>query len=129
MSGQWHCVNWGECGPVETTDDPSKLYFLIGSSLSPTYQDVQREVLADFGREATEHQIETECIARGLLLGWKHYEDDAGQPVPYSAEESVRIMSDPRNAVLRAYVKAQGTSTKRLRDAHLAKLQGNSPPA
>lgn len=128
LAGQWHCVNWGECGPAEPTD-PTKLYFLIGSSLSPGYSDVQREVVMDFGKEASEHQIETECIARGLLLGWKNYEDDAGQPVPYSADEAVRILSDPRNAVLRAYVKAQGTSTKRLRDAHLARLQGNSLPA
>lgn len=129
LAGQWHCVNWGERGPAETQDDPSKLYFLIGSTLAPGYADTRSGVLMDFGREATEHQIETACMARGILLGWKNYEDDAGQPVAYSVEEAARILDDPRNAVIREYVRGVGISTQRLRDAHLARLQGNSLPA
>lgn len=125
LAGQWHVLNWGEWGPADTQDDPEKLYGLIGSTLSEHYQTVQRDVLSEFGKEATEYQIETECIARGLLLGWKNYLDDAGADVPYSVAESVRIMSDPRNAGLRAYIRTTGNNPKRLRDAHLDRIRKN----
>lgn len=48
--------------------------------------------------ELTPAQLDScHAIARGrhILMGWSNFEDDAGQPIPYSVERSIEIFTDP----------------------------------
>lgn len=127
--GQWHIVNYGEAGPAENTDDPTKLYFLIGSNLSTLYRREMRRAVSELGSsQGVNEAVELTVASRALLIGWRNYEDDSGATVPYSNEEAYKILSDPRNAVLREYVMLVATNRERVRTAHLARLRGKSKP-
>lgn len=56
--------------------------------------------------DADNERITVQAMAETLLLDWENLEGDgvigeAGQPVPYSRETAVRLLSDPQYAAFR----------------------------
>jgi len=63
-----------------------------------------RELIrADQGKEKGERkftdemrtQVLREVVAKHVLVGWEGLEDDDGQPLPYSPERALELLSDP----------------------------------
>ena len=44
--------------------------------------------------EAAGKKIETRALAEAVLLGWWNLDDDAGQPIAYSADEAEKLLAD-----------------------------------
>lgn len=49
----------------------------------------------------TSDRIMAECLAKTTLLDWEGIEGDDGQPLPYSKETALTLLSDPAYRVLR----------------------------
>ena len=120
--GEWHVMNFDARGPASDTDDPDKLYFLIGHNLSARYRAAVREILTT--REVSEEQ-EMRIAARSFLIGWKNYLSDDGAEVEYSETEAYRILTDPSYVDIRQYILAQAQSRERVRQKRKEELQKN----
>ncbi len=50
---------------------------------------------------AASDRIMAHCLAKATLLDWEGIEGDDGQPLPYSPETALTLLSDPAYRVLR----------------------------
>ena len=87
---------------------------LIGSSNSPDYlkesAQLIRDRLAEIRNDGTgkvERETLLPAIAKHLLLGWENIDDEKGNPIPYSYESALKILSTPELYHLCDYVRVQ----------------------
>ncbi len=64
-------------------------------------RDIPREDRLNGIDPAAADAIESECLAKTVLLDWSGIEGDDGKPIPYSDEIGLQYLSDPDYLVLR----------------------------
>lgn len=59
--------------------------------------------------DAEADALTREAVARHVLVGWEHIEDDKGNAIPYSPEKSIEFLADPALADLYQFVVLQAS--------------------
>lgn len=109
----------------------------VRSTEVPAYQALLDRLLAELPIEkklpvidATERErIDNICIARVLLTGWKGW-TDGGKPIPFSSEQALTWLTEPRFIRIRRSIRS-AVNTVEMRGKTEAALEGNAsaPPS
>lgn len=93
-----------------------------------------RELIrADQGKEKGERkftdemrtQVLREVVAKHVLVGWEGLEDDDGQPLPYSPERALELLSDPAMHRLVSWLETAAASEEVYRAERLERDRKN----
>jgi len=63
---------------------------VLEAKLKPHRRQIQTETLAD----EVAHRLIVEAYAESVILGWDGVVDTAGQPLPFTRDNAVRLMTD-----------------------------------
>lgn len=63
---------------------------VLEAKLKPHRRQIQTETLAD----EVAHRLIVEAYAEAVILGWDGVVDAAGQPLPFTRDNTVRLMTD-----------------------------------
>lgn len=69
-------------------------------------------------------EIQNKCIAKHVLLDWRHLQDDDGNDIPYSYEKAVELLQDPENEEFRKVVVSLSEEAEVFRKGALEDLAG-----
>lgn len=67
-----------------------KFQQVLEAKLKPHRRQIQTETLAD----EVAHRLIVEAYAEAVLLGWDGVVDAAGQPLPFTKDNAIRLMTD-----------------------------------
>jgi hypothetical protein len=72
-----------------------------------------------------EAEMHTRVIAETILLGWVGLTDDKGEPVEYSVDKAIEILSDPELHDFRDFVVEESQRMSNFRDIELEEAAKN----
>ena len=67
-----------------------KFQQVLEAKLKPHRRQIQTETLAD----EVAHRLIVDAYAEAVLLGWDGVADAEGQPLPFTRENAIRLMTD-----------------------------------
>lgn len=93
--------------------------FLLARYGNPRFEEAYLEALNPYIEKIRANASLTEeedlavtlpCIARYVILDWSDIEDEAGNPIPYSPEKALEILSNPDLHEIRDWVKRKSSA-------------------
>jgi len=90
----------------------------------PYMRQIKTARLEDAAANPILERITVEAIAKTVLVGWEHLEDDDG-PVPYSPEKALEYLSDPAYGELLRFVRAVASEAAYFRAEAQKDAEGN----
>lgn len=76
------------------------------------------DMSADFMREA---------VARFILVGWSNLDDDDGNPIPYTYDQSLKICVEPEYDIVFQEICNFARDVSKYRQTAVEEIAGNSP--
>ena len=76
-----------------------------------------------------ENDLTKQAVAKTVLVGWRNLDDEDGNPIPYSQEKALEIISDPAYIEVYNFVLATAGDFQAFREEDQAESLGNSSEA
>ena len=102
---------------------------MIAWKNGPAGQDRLRELKTKLAPADVGERWAREAMAECVLLGWSGIDGDDGQPLPYSAETALELLTDPRKYPFFLFVLNAASDMNRYLEADKADAAKNSGTA
>lgn len=116
------------------SEPTSNLCFLIAERDNPKHRAASArlqfehvEALRAGGEKQAEawKKIQTRALAEAVLLGWWNLDDDAGQPIAYSADEAEKLLADASLWPVRNFIEDASSTLAGYRSELEEQAKGN----